>query len=150
MPCAASNGTRHCYKGFSYPPKLLMYTKLPGAIYFFSHLQASMRSGTNETAAGRILFVVSTFDRGESTRAFKGRDKFDFILMMMDEMREACEVRWLKHMPRWNEVRYAQGPPAVSVLLMMNVGMTGESMAGTAWTMVSLGGRRTTTVFIFS
>lgn len=43
---------------------------------------------------GRILYVVSSFDRGQRLAPkFRGHDKLDFILMMMDEMREACEVR---------------------------------------------------------
>ena len=54
--------------------------------------QASVGEGSDEGTAGRILFTAGTFDRGGSTQAFNGRDKFDFILMMMDEMREACEV----------------------------------------------------------
>lgn len=46
---------------------------------------------------GRILYVISSFDRGQRLGPFFKVDKLDFILMMMDEMREACEVsrtRW--------------------------------------------------------
>eukprot|EP00752_Nemacystus_decipiens_P002171 g2067.t1 len=49
-------------------------------------------------SAGRILYVISSFDRGERLGpAFRGHDKLDFILMMMDEMREACEVGFSPH-----------------------------------------------------
>lgn len=42
---------------------------------------------------GRILFVVTSFSLRQA--ALTGSplvDKFDFVLLMMDEMREACEV----------------------------------------------------------
>lgn len=41
----------------------------------------------------RILFVVTSFDRGTrlGTR-YRGLDKLDYVLMIADEMREACEV----------------------------------------------------------
>lgn len=43
--------------------------------------------------AGRILFVITSFDRGQRLeRDFTKVDKLDYILMMMDEMREACQV----------------------------------------------------------
>lgn len=52
--------------------------------------------GDKEVAAsaqgGRILYVISSFDRGQRLGPFFDVDKLDFILMMMDEMREACEV----------------------------------------------------------
>ena len=43
---------------------------------------------------GRILYVISSFDRGERLgKKFRQQsDKMDFVLMMLDEMREACEV----------------------------------------------------------
>ena len=53
---------------------------------------SSTEEANGEAGAGRILFMVTTFDRGQSTRDFNGRDKLDYMLMMMDEMREACEV----------------------------------------------------------
>lgn len=43
---------------------------------------------------GRILYVISSFDRGmRPGKEYRGVDKLDFMLMMADEMREACEVR---------------------------------------------------------
>lgn len=42
--------------------------------------------------AGRILFVMTSFDRGRRLGPSFKKDKLDFILLMMDEMREACEV----------------------------------------------------------
>lgn len=43
---------------------------------------------------GRILLVVSSIDRGQRLgRKFRNLDKMNYVLMMMDEMREACEVR---------------------------------------------------------
>eukprot|EP00752_Nemacystus_decipiens_P009859 g8796.t1 len=43
---------------------------------------------------GRILYVISSFDRGERLgKRFRNKtDKLNFVLMMLDEMREACEV----------------------------------------------------------
>lgn len=42
----------------------------------------------------RILFVVTSFDRGTRLgMGYKGLDKLDYVLMIADEMREACEVR---------------------------------------------------------
>ncbi|CAM9961614.1 unnamed protein product, partial [Hapterophycus canaliculatus] len=41
---------------------------------------------------GRILYVISSFDRGQRLGPAFEVDKLDFVLMMMDEMREACEV----------------------------------------------------------
>eukprot|EP00903_Cladosiphon_okamuranus_P021243 g19515.t2 len=56
---------------------------------------------------GRILYVISSFDRGERLgKMFTEKsDKLDFILMMMDEMREACEVGFSPHVhviAAWN------------------------------------------------
>lgn len=46
-----------------------------------------------QQGAQRILYVITSFDRGERLgRDYKQIDKLDYILMMMDEMREACEV----------------------------------------------------------
>ncbi|CAN0123102.1 unnamed protein product, partial [Ectocarpus sp. 13 AM-2016] len=42
--------------------------------------------------AGRILFVMTSFDRGRRLGPSFKKDKLDFILLMMDEMREACEA----------------------------------------------------------
>lgn len=54
-------------------------------------------SPTRPTGYGRILYVITSFDRGRRLgREFKGVDKLDYVLMMMDEMREACEVRALR------------------------------------------------------
>ncbi|CAN0243234.1 unnamed protein product [Pylaiella littoralis] len=42
---------------------------------------------------GRVLYVISSFDRGKRLGQFYQHvDKVDYILMMMDEMREACEL----------------------------------------------------------
>lgn len=50
----------------------------------------------------RILYVITSFDRGKRLgRDYKQIDKLDYILMMMDEMREACEVRHWLPCPRW-------------------------------------------------
>lgn len=47
-----------------------------------------------EPPMGRILYVISSFDRGQRLgKKFANKlDKLDFVLMMLDEMREACEV----------------------------------------------------------
>ncbi|CAN0394916.1 unnamed protein product [Pylaiella littoralis] len=52
------------------------------------------KGGGTATPLGRILYVISSFDRGQRLgKAFTQlNDKLDYILMMMDEMREACEV----------------------------------------------------------
>lgn len=52
---------------------------------------------------GRILYVISSFDRGQRLgKEFTDKlDKMDFILMMLDEMREACEVSW-----DWDHTKY--------------------------------------------
>lgn len=43
---------------------------------------------------GRILYVITSFDRGARLgRGYSSVDKMDYVLMMLDEMREACEVR---------------------------------------------------------
>lgn len=48
-----------------------------------------------KAGAPRILFVVTSFDRGGRLgRHLRGMvDKLDYMLMIMDEIREACEVR---------------------------------------------------------
>eukprot|EP00752_Nemacystus_decipiens_P002193 g2087.t1 len=51
--------------------------------------------GTNTPRTdGRILYVISSFDRGQrlGKKYADKLDKMDFVLMMLDEMREACEV----------------------------------------------------------
>eukprot|EP00904_Undaria_pinnatifida_P007118 jgi/Undpi1/3536/HiC_scaffold_16.g06908.m1 len=51
------------------------------------------RNEGKDKQLGRILYVISSFDRGRRLgRHFKAVDKLDYILMMMDEMREACEA----------------------------------------------------------
>lgn len=47
-----------------------------------------------EPPMGRILYVISSFDRGQRLgKQFTNKlDKLDFVLLMLDEMREACEV----------------------------------------------------------
>lgn len=55
--------------------------------------------GEDKTPArpmGRTLYVMPSFDRGERTeKSFTGNlDKMGFILRMVGEMRERCEVRW--------------------------------------------------------
>ncbi|CAM9113621.1 unnamed protein product [Ectocarpus sp. 8 AP-2014] len=42
--------------------------------------------------AGRILFVMTSFDRGSRLGPSFKKDKLDFILLLMDEIREACEA----------------------------------------------------------
>ncbi len=53
----------------------------PQVFYIFSPLlpQESHGEETERVVAGRILFMMSTFDRGHSTHHFKGRDKLDFV-----------------------------------------------------------------------
>lgn len=42
----------------------------------------------------RILFVVTSFDRGGRLgKTIHELDKLDYVLMIMDEIRDACEVR---------------------------------------------------------
>eukprot|EP00903_Cladosiphon_okamuranus_P008313 g7997.t1 len=44
-------------------------------------------------AGKRVLYVITSFDRGKRLgRNYNQIDKLDYILMMMDEMREACEL----------------------------------------------------------
>lgn len=45
-----------------------------------------------QVSAPRILFVITSFDRGRRLRTMKDVDKLDYVLMIMDEIREACEV----------------------------------------------------------
>ncbi|CAM9936325.1 unnamed protein product, partial [Laminaria digitata] len=65
----------------------------------FQHVLISSSRASNApplAGAPRILFVVTSFDRGGRLgRALKGVvDKLDYMLMIMDEIREACEVRF--------------------------------------------------------
>ncbi|CAM9765718.1 unnamed protein product, partial [Ectocarpus fasciculatus] len=52
---------------------------------------------TDGDDAGRILLVVTSFDRGRRLGPSFKKDKLDFILLMMDEMREACEAGFSPH-----------------------------------------------------
>lgn len=53
-----------------------------------------MQGGERHAVAQKILYVITSFDRGKRLgRKFRGVDKLDYVLMMADEMREACEVR---------------------------------------------------------
>jgi len=72
----------------------------------FLHVQVRAREG-EYTGDGRLLFVVTTFNRGRPTSEFGGRDRFDLILVMMDEMREACEVKQARIRPR--QAQYPSG-----------------------------------------
>eukprot|EP00752_Nemacystus_decipiens_P001812 g1750.t1 len=45
-----------------------------------------------QRSAPRILFVITSFDRGRRLRTMKDVDKLDYVLMIMDEIREACEA----------------------------------------------------------
>lgn len=49
----------------------------------------------SQVGAPRILFVITSFDRGRRLVRQIGPnniDKLDYVLMIMDEVREACEV----------------------------------------------------------
>lgn len=48
--------------------------------------------GGAQVSAPRILFVITSFDRGTRLLGTKGVDKLDYVLMIADEIREACEV----------------------------------------------------------
>lgn len=46
-----------------------------------------------QAGAPRILLVITSFDRGRRLGTkVSGVDKLDYVLMIMDEIREACEV----------------------------------------------------------
>lgn len=64
-------------------------------IYKWSYGKRSEEAGATGGESGRILYVISSYDRGKRLGlGYNGKvDKLDYILMMMDEMREACEVR---------------------------------------------------------
>ncbi|CAM9935415.1 unnamed protein product [Ectocarpus sp. 4 AP-2014] len=53
---------------------------------------ADADENTRGDDAGRILFVMTSFDRGRRLGPSFKKDKLDFMLLMMDEMREACEA----------------------------------------------------------
>lgn len=64
---------------------------------FHSLLRVSRRTTTqrqpDQVEAPSILFVVTSFDRGRRLGLRgKGVDKLDYVLMIMDEIRGACEV----------------------------------------------------------
>ncbi|CAN0033648.1 unnamed protein product, partial [Ectocarpus sp. 8 AP-2014] len=56
-------------------------------------------AGATGGESGRILYVISSYDRGKRLGlGYDGKvDKLDYILMMMDEMREACEAGFSPH-----------------------------------------------------
>lgn len=63
----------------------------PNGIYRSSVTHPLMR---RQGGTPRILFVVTSFDRGTRLgMGYRGLDKLDYVLMIADEMREACEVR---------------------------------------------------------
>ncbi|CAM9880486.1 unnamed protein product [Ectocarpus sp. 12 AP-2014] len=69
-------------------------------IYKWSYGKGPEESaGVTGGESGRILYVISSYDRGKRLGlGYDGKvDKLDYILMMMDEMREACEAGFSPH-----------------------------------------------------
>lgn len=72
--------------GFSIVPRQDSDQRSPAA--------SAVRRQQGSKPQGRILFVITSFDRGARLGAgYRDVDKLDYVLMMLDEMREACEVR---------------------------------------------------------
>ncbi|CAM9558598.1 unnamed protein product [Ectocarpus fasciculatus] len=68
-------------------------------IYKWSYGKRPEEAGATGGESGRILYVISSYDRGKRLGlGYDGKvDKLDYILMMMDEMREACEAGFSPH-----------------------------------------------------
>ncbi|CAM9388502.1 unnamed protein product [Choristocarpus tenellus] len=68
-----------------------------------------------EEKGGRILYVITSFDRGNRLgRKFRSVDKLDFVLMMLDEMREACELGFSP------QVHFIAAWPAQDIIDLVN------------------------------
>lgn len=61
----------------------------------WGHSRRQDGEGGGHGGAPRILYVITSFDRGRRLGPQFRRviDKLDYVLMIADEMREACEVQ---------------------------------------------------------